>query len=61
MMALAMNNGGEDMFGGRRYPSGNTCTGRERNHPQERRKSRKKKEFGTPNLTKKQRKQLKSK
>lgn len=30
-------------------------------HPQERRKSRKKKEFGAPNLTKKQRKQLKSK
>nr|DAS97961.1 MAG TPA: hypothetical protein [Caudoviricetes sp.] len=61
MMALAANNGTDDIFGINHVPSGNTCTGRETKHPQERRKSRKKKEFGAPNLTKKQRKQLKSK
>lgn len=61
-MALLANGGQNNIFDiGGRVPNGNTCTGREHACPQQRRKGRKKKEYGAPNLTKKQRKQLKSK
>lgn len=61
-MALLANGGQNNMFDlGGRASNGNACTGREHACPQQRRKSRKKKEYGAPNLTKKQRKQLKSK